>query len=236
MPPKDLQFGSGGDYIETGRATVNVLKKIAGLQPHEDVLDIGCASGRVAVALTEYLGSGTYEGFDVVAEAVSWCQENITPRFPNFGFRFVDVASSQYRPDGAGSASELTFPYPDERFDLVFLLSVFTHLVQNAAERYLSEIHRVLRPGGRMFATFLLLTDESLPLVQGKTTQPHIPHGEALVLSENKPEMAVAYPQDYLLDALRERRFAVRALTHGTWFQHDHPSQGGQDWILAYKE
>ena len=37
-----------------------------GLKPEHRVLDIGCGVGRVALPLTRYLTSGTYDGFDIV--------------------------------------------------------------------------------------------------------------------------------------------------------------------------
>jgi SAM-dependent methyltransferase len=42
----------------------------------------------------------------------------------------------------------------DEHFDLVWALSVFTHLTDYWSD-WLLELHRVLRPGGRLVSTFL---------------------------------------------------------------------------------
>lgn len=44
------------------------------------------------------------------------------------------------------------FPYPDESFDVVLFSELIEHLVLNPV-RALSEIHRVLRPGGRVVIT-----------------------------------------------------------------------------------
>jgi SAM-dependent methyltransferase len=43
--------------------------------------------------------------------------------------------------------------YPDATFDLVYAYSVFTHLPEAVQDRWLSEIRRVLRPGGMFVAT-----------------------------------------------------------------------------------
>jgi len=45
------------------------------------------------------------------------------------------------------------FCYPDATFDVVYAYSVFTHLPEAVQDRWLSEIQRVLRPGGIFVAT-----------------------------------------------------------------------------------
>lgn len=46
---------------------------------------------------------------------------------------------------------------PDDAFDAVVLWSVFTHLYPDTIEHYLHEIHRALKPGGRLGAPFFVL-------------------------------------------------------------------------------
>src|SRR6185503_5290247 len=58
-------------------------------------------------------------------------------------------------------ASQYTFPYENNSFDFVFLTSVFTHMVRADVERYVQEVARVLKPGGRCLTTFYLLNAES---------------------------------------------------------------------------
>src|SRR5262249_16248593 len=41
----------------------------------------------------------------------------------------------------------------DCKYDLIYLYSVFSHLSEDAHARWLSEFHRILRPGGLLFAT-----------------------------------------------------------------------------------
>jgi SAM-dependent methyltransferase len=60
------------------------------------------------------------------------------------------------------------FPFDAETFDLVTLTSVFTHMLPAEVDNYLAEIARVLKPNGRCYATYLLLTAESRPLMSSK--------------------------------------------------------------------
>ena len=45
-------------------------------------------------------------------------------------------------------------PFPNEHFDLIWAVSVFTHLTAHWAD-WLVELHRLLTPDGRLVATFL---------------------------------------------------------------------------------
>lgn len=45
------------------------------------------------------------------------------------------------------------FPFEDSTFDVVTMLAVFEHIKHKALLRLLREIHRVLKPGGRLLVT-----------------------------------------------------------------------------------
>jgi 2-polyprenyl-3-methyl-5-hydroxy-6-metoxy-1,4-benzoquinol methylase len=84
-PPRGMIYTGSGAFRKQGKELVERFVKLAGLQPHHAVLDIGSGIGRVAIPLTEYLSEeGRYEGFDVVEKGVQWCQAHITQQFPNF--------------------------------------------------------------------------------------------------------------------------------------------------------
>lgn len=55
---------------------------------------------------------------------------------------------------------EPPLPYGDAQFDLVYALSVFTHMHEENARAWLAELARVVRPGGLALLTYL---DEALP-------------------------------------------------------------------------
>lgn len=165
VPPRRLGLPSqlaapGRRFLEVG------LIDAGGLQPDERVLDIGCGPGRIAALLARHLTRGSYEGFDVMPEAIEWCRRGIAPRYPSFGFQLVDVANPRYNPDGRGAGGDARFPYPDAEFDLAFANSLYTHLRPGETERYLAETVRVLRPGGRAIASFFLLNDEAEALIE----------------------------------------------------------------------
>jgi SAM-dependent methyltransferase len=205
VPPRSSVFVGEGDFRRVGLDLRRLFVELGGLRPEDDVLDVGSGIGRVAVGLTGFT-TGRYEGFDVVRAGVEWSRQAITPRYPNFNFQLADVHNRLYNPGGRWKASEYRFPYDDAGFDFVILTSVFTHLLPADRDNYLSEIRRVLRPGGRVFATFFLLDEESEPAVeQGRASFRFRVRGDGYrAISERAPERAVAYDRDEVLARFRE--------------------------------
>lgn len=219
LPPLRLRDVGGGDFRKIGEDLAALLIR-HGLRPDHRVLDIGCGVGRVAIPLTRYLTSGTYDGFDVVKRSIRWCRRNLTPAHPNFRFALADVYNSHYNRRGI-SASQYRFPYAGASFDFVFATSVFTHLDPAAARNYLREAQRVLRPGGTFLATFFLL-DEPL---ERPALDFAIDRGDHRLLSADNPDWAIAFTPA-ILDEL-----PPYTIEHGAW-----RNQGGeqfQDVVVA---
>jgi len=166
LPPRHLSFVGAGDYEATGQQFLGFFRELGDLQPGDRVLDVGCGVGRMAMPLTGYLEGGSYAGFDVGRGMVRWCRRNISSRWPNFEFDWAPVHNGKYNPFGNVAATEFRFPYEDASFDFVVATSVFTHLLEADATHYVAECARVLAPGGRLFATFFLLTDSSRALIE----------------------------------------------------------------------
>jgi SAM-dependent methyltransferase len=131
-----------------------------GLRPEHRLLDIGSGIGNLAVGLIGYLRAG-YDGVEIHPEAVTWCQNVITRRHPEFRFHRADLFSRAYNPHGRTAASEYRFPFGDHEFDFVFLGSVFTHMLPDAVEHYVHEISRVLAPNAICVASCFLLNQDS---------------------------------------------------------------------------
>jgi hypothetical protein len=146
---EDAHFVGGGDFYFVGLHIFAHLIKYAGLKPTDHILDVGCGIGRIAYPLSRYCSrEARYEGFDVWEAGIEWARNHIASRRPNFNFQKVDLFNKLYNPSGQLSASDFTFPYEDQSFDVVFLSSVFTHMNAEEVRGYPKEIHRVLKPEG----------------------------------------------------------------------------------------
>ncbi len=221
VPPRGIAHVGGGDFRKIGERSLAHFVKFGGLRPDDRVLDVGCGVGRMAAPLTRYLSpDGSYEGFDIVPKEIEWCKRNIAPRFPNFRFQVADIQNKEYNPWGKVDASEYEFPYEDASFDFVILTSVFTHLLPEEVNNYLSEIRRVLKPGGRCFVTFFLLNDESLRLIGEEQNTISFDHnlGSYRIKDKDTPENAVAYDEPYVYSLYKRYDLRIEEpVRYGSW-------------------
>lgn len=220
-PSRMVTTIGGGDFEQVGREFLDLFVQYGKLSPQAAVLDVGCGVGRMAIPLTRYLTpEGRYEGFDIAADEIRWCQKHITPRFPNFTFQVSDVFNTVYNPTGTTPAHAYTFPFPDATFDFVFLTSVFTHMLPRDLERYLSEIVRVTRPGSRTFITYFLLTEASRGLIDRGESSLDFRHAieGCLTTDPSAPEAALAYPEEGIREMYRRHGLRIEEpVYYGSW-------------------
>ncbi len=237
-PPQDLIDAIGsGDFHSVGREFFDYFRLLADLRPFHRVLDIGCGTGRMALQLTRYLHSpGSYQGFDVNPRVIEWCQQNITPQWPNFSFSYTPFFNSLYNHDACEQAAGKPFPYPDASFDFVFATSVFTHLLPEDAAHYISEMSRVLKPGGHSLVTFFLLNDSARDFIAaGKSniTFPFEVSDVARIHDEKVPEYAVSYDEAHVQKLYLASGLKILApIFYGGWVRRpDHLTF--QDVVIA---
>ena len=221
-PPRRLALlAGGGDSQKIGEEFLRYFIELGSLKPNEKVLDIGSSIGRMAVPLTKYLDEcGSYEGFDIVKEGVDWCKREISRRYPNFHFQLAEVFNKNYNPEGKYNAAEYTFPYKSNSFDFVFLTSVFTHMLPQEMENYISEIARVLRKEGRCLITFFLLNKESLKLIETKKSTLDLKYvfDEYRTIDKNTPEAAIAYEEQFIRGLYGKHGLNIKEpVYYGSW-------------------
>ena len=98
------------------------------------ILDFGCGCGR----MTRYLDMmREWRAFrsEINEKHVAWCQANL---------RNVDTRLNGIRPP---------LPFDDGSMDLVYSLSLFTHLPEHLASEWLNDLARVLKPGALLITT-----------------------------------------------------------------------------------
>jgi SAM-dependent methyltransferase len=140
------------------------------------ILDVGCGSGLLAIASEPFLGpTGRYVGLDVMKHEIDFCRSH----YPSEPFEFIhlDVNNPLYNPT---QESELTpWDVPDDDFDLMLALSVWTHLDEENATFYFREVNRVLKPRGRAIISFFILDKDyeaTLPARSGSEGRYHSTH------------------------------------------------------------
>lgn len=145
IPPADLVFAVTASrdlqwFLDTGRASQQGLARIAtdaGLELARAtaVLDFGCGCGRVLRHWDGLLERGVLHGSDYNARAIGWVQQHLG---------HVTASTNRLAPPLA---------YADGQFDFVYALSVFTHLTLDLEARWLTELERIVKPGGLLLVT-----------------------------------------------------------------------------------
>jgi SAM-dependent methyltransferase len=226
LPPSRLmvpQYGSRRreSFEERGAFMAERIIRLCSLAPQGRFLDVGCGAGRVAIALAPHLSQGgRYDGLDVDRKSIAWATRNLSSRHPCLHFHFADAQNAQYNPAGRASCRDYRFPFEDGAFDAVYLYSVFTHMRPEDLKRYFSEIARVLKPGGKMYATYFLLDDTISSRLEDAKLAFNFQYDFGLFRSINRevPEFTLAYPEAFVRALHQERGLTVmEPIYKGSW-------------------
>lgn len=122
------------------------------------VLDLGCGCGRMAIPFVNFLSAGRFYGCDVWPEGVAWCSDNLTAQ-GNATFHVQPAANNYYYENfDPSKKNDFKLPWlPDRTLDASYAISVFTHLIAEDAQNYLSELARATKPGGLAYLTFFII-------------------------------------------------------------------------------
>jgi SAM-dependent methyltransferase len=144
-PPARLRYRVHGNlskasYLEVGRTVAQNIQNLCGIAGRDfysftDILDFGSGCGRVVQNLRGRSRSCTLYATDIDPDLVSWGKSNL--------------------PDIQWSVNRLQPPLPfnDSAFDLIYGISVFTHLDEDFQRVWLRELQRVARPGATLILT-----------------------------------------------------------------------------------
>jgi len=144
LPDAETQKGfvgrSGDDALRDGFNVYRTWKSMAAkygrpISTDSVVLDFGCGWGRILRFFLRDVAPGNLLGADVMPLAIDLCRKT--------------NSWATFSPVPALPPSDL----PSERFDLIYLYSVFSHLSEEAHDRWLTEFRRILKPGGLLMAT-----------------------------------------------------------------------------------
>lgn len=151
LPPAALRHRVGpnssrAEFLHVGALCADDLMKVyaqLGRSPAADRrwLDFGCGCGRVARHLIGSQAPARLGGHDLAYTGVDVDRRQIAWAAGHLPGRFAVIPSS---PPTA---------FTSDSFDVIFTISVFTHLDEGPQEAWLSELSRLLRPGGLLLAT-----------------------------------------------------------------------------------
>ena len=139
LPPKDLMrgvLGEGaveGSFLYGGYVVAEGLKsilKLTGrkLSEFNRILDFGCGCGRVLRWFDEEAAKAELHGSDIDNAAINWCRQHLP---------FAAFSTNGPLPP---------LPYPDDFFDLIYSISLLTHLNEDYQFQWLKELKRIAKP------------------------------------------------------------------------------------------
>ena len=144
IPPPGLCFAVLASYdvdcfLGTGIIGAESIREILArngkpIEQYSDILDFGCGCGRITRQWKD-LTNSSITGSDINPTLVRWAQMNL--KFARFITNGISAA----------------LPFENESFDLVYAVSVFTHLSEKLQKHWMGELNRVLRPGGALLIT-----------------------------------------------------------------------------------
>jgi len=122
-------FRTGGKLGAESLASL-LAKNYIAIEQCTRILDFGCGCGRVIRHLRHL--PAEMHGCDTNPVAVEWCDD--------------------YLPFAQFAVNDLTppLPYTDSSFDLIYALSVFTHLPEELQLPWMAELRRLLKPSGTL--------------------------------------------------------------------------------------
>jgi SAM-dependent methyltransferase len=218
-PPAPLTARFGGaheDYAEIGAQHLMMLRTMLPDDwswQEKRVLDFGCGAGRTLQAIAAEARGAELWGCDIHREGIAWATEHLSPPMRFF-------------------ANDETPPLdlPDASFDLVYGMSVFTHITDQWAP-WAAELHRILAPGG--LGVFTFLGEGMWKQILGRPWEP-----ERIGMISTKPgrSWAVGGPDVYASEWwLREhwgRGFEIAAIRPAT----DLDAMAGHGWLVVRRD
>ncbi len=106
-------------------------------QPGEQVLDVGCGTGSLALVAQERVGEGgSVHGIDPAPRQIDRARVKAARRGLSVDFQLGVIEN---------------LPFPDQTFDVVQSTFAIDHVPTDLQRQGLKQIARVLKPGGRLF-------------------------------------------------------------------------------------
>jgi cyclopropane fatty-acyl-phospholipid synthase-like methyltransferase len=145
LPPPELRYRVGAspdaeEFITVGKNCAEDIKSALGMIGYEfgsfnRILDFGCGCGRTLVHLQSSAPAARIDGADIDMPAIEWCKDHLD---------FATFSLSKETPP---------LDYATDTFDLIYAISVFTHLDEEYQFRWLDELRRVAKPRGIVLLT-----------------------------------------------------------------------------------
>jgi SAM-dependent methyltransferase len=211
-PPKHLQLRVvgvfGSDFVPGGVRGITILKhhlaKYDNFSRIRRVWDFGCGCGRLSTHFARQHAEITFAGSDIDPEAIQWLNDT---RSKNIEYK-------------------VNSPWPpcefEGQFDLIYSVSVFTHLPEDMQLAWLSELARMSAPSG-----LLMLTTRAKSLLQYLPAENHVELDEKGFYYQDGPTTdglpdfyRTTYHTDHYIRTVWSKYFEILEIVAGGYDTH----------------
>lgn len=229
VPAGSDRFGYATDdtteYLRWGKVDHDLLLGV--VEKHYErsadlhVMDFGCSSGRVLRHFeSEHISRNwTLYGIDLQAKAIEWMRQNFPPHY--------QIATSSIMPH---------LPFADNSLDVIYGISIFTH-IKYLWDAWLLELRRVLKPNGLLIQT--VHTENAWNFYCAHKHEAWVQKSfPAELLNSNSMNVEFLYYGDIRVSQVFWKRQVVREFW-GRYFEileiTDPPEKSFQDWVICKK-
>jgi SAM-dependent methyltransferase len=162
LPPPQYRWGGGryrddARYVNAARHNIRTIQQLCGLTQESRLLDVGSGPGRLLTGALAEMGSlREYLGLDVNRTVVEWARAALGDPGAGISFEWLNLKNERYNRNGQEIGDGRLFPVDDAGYDVVALISVFSHMRLADITAYLAELARVLAPGGRVYLSLFV--------------------------------------------------------------------------------
>ena len=149
------------NYLISSKEQIDHLVSLDLINDTSNVLDFGSGQGRLVNGLRfAKINIKKYSGVDTDLNSIKWCKRFLSTYGSHYKFIHLPAFNARYNKSANGL---LKIPVNKEKFDLVFLNSVFSHMMEKDIIFYLKDFHRILSKNGAVYLT--AFTEENVSKV-----------------------------------------------------------------------
>lgn len=164
--PQLVSYYDGSDYTNFGyrtEASQDAKTACAALmarllsfipQTHGRVLDVACGKGETTRYLARHYGADQISAINISEKQLARAKQNV----PGATFRLMDATA---------------LDFPDASFDAVVCVEAAFHF--NTRAKFLAEAFRVLKPGGHLVLSDILISKTGEDTHQRRTSENYVP-------------------------------------------------------------
>ncbi|NQZ10626.1 MAG: class I SAM-dependent methyltransferase [Algicola sp.] len=198
--PQDLHRNSAvvqaAGYERTGQTLIDLVAHSTGHKNFGDidVLDVGCGVRFTQTIVNSDIPLKSYTGVEIHRPIVDFLQKEVEPHDSRFKYAHWNVHNAMYNPQGLCIGDQQAMPV-DGHYDVICLISVFTHLTPTDSLALLKLMRNCIREDGKLF--FSAYIDDELTFFEDRV--------------KGHPLRHAYYGRDYMVSLIKQAGWKIES-------------------------